>query len=641
MLSASIVFPLASTVSSAKTVLASGPGVTDYPWTMFHNDPARTGATLAYAPTTPNLQWTFNTGSIVYASPVVVDGIVFISSYDGYLYAIDEYTGTLQWSFRTSAPIYASPAVANGKVFVASKDSFVYALDEKTGSLVWSKPNISPITSSPVAAGGMVFYGTWFVRAYSILWGVNATTGIGVWQYQSDETVRSPPSVLSGRVFFTQVNGAVIALNETTGSLLWRVTAGANPISAAPALGYGRVFVGMDSSQFVALDQVTGTPRWSFPIGSVNATTGAVANGMVYFGTGNGIVYALNATSGTVKWQFPLSGSIGPVSSSPAISVGSKSILFGSSDHYLYSLNMTTGALLWKYLSGSTISSSPAIADNRTFFGAWDTKIYSLGSNARLQTTLTANPTSVKSGTVSVLSVTVTNGTTAQSGVTFAFSSSPTGSFTAPTVTGPGSYSCNFTAPTVTSSTTATIQVMATKPGYAAGFAVTTIAVQPLPSLTVSVSIQPASVSPGTDAGVKIVITNGTRGVPGATVVLSHTEGGTLSGVTDGGDGNYTAVFSTPLQTSNPVITANANKTGYTSGQGSATVSVAGLPNPVSLKLFGIPFLVFLAIGLAITFLLFIVAFRKKGSGTKDVPKPVPAPPVYAIRLRGFPGRLI
>src|SRR2546421_4529640 len=80
---------------------------------MFHHGALRTGATLASAPGGMIFMWTFAIGVYVYPSPVVIDGMVFIPSWDGNLYALDEYNGAKRWVFSTSAPIYATPAVAN------------------------------------------------------------------------------------------------------------------------------------------------------------------------------------------------------------------------------------------------------------------------------------------------------------------------------------------------------------------------------------------------------------------------------------------------------------------------------------------------------------------------------------------------
>src|SRR2546425_1210659 len=105
---------------------------------MFHYDSLRTGTTLARGPANPSLMWSYLTGSSVYASPAVSDGLVFIPSWDGTLYVIDENTGQLKWSFNTGAPIFSSPAVSTGTVFLASRNGVLYALNEQSGSVVRS-----------------------------------------------------------------------------------------------------------------------------------------------------------------------------------------------------------------------------------------------------------------------------------------------------------------------------------------------------------------------------------------------------------------------------------------------------------------------------------------------------------------------
>jgi eukaryotic-like serine/threonine-protein kinase len=41
--------------------------------------------------------------------------------------------GGLQWRFRTGGPIVSSPAIANGVVFIGSSDGALYAIDQNTG----------------------------------------------------------------------------------------------------------------------------------------------------------------------------------------------------------------------------------------------------------------------------------------------------------------------------------------------------------------------------------------------------------------------------------------------------------------------------------------------------------------------------
>jgi outer membrane protein assembly factor BamB len=67
------------------------------------------------------------TGYIVISSPAVANGVVYISSNDGNLYALDASTGQRPWSYGTTSAFYSSPAVANGEVYIGSYSSSVYA----------------------------------------------------------------------------------------------------------------------------------------------------------------------------------------------------------------------------------------------------------------------------------------------------------------------------------------------------------------------------------------------------------------------------------------------------------------------------------------------------------------------------------
>jgi len=213
--------------SNPLSFVNAGPvGTTDYPWTMFHYDAGRNGATPASGPTSASLMWSYTTGGIVYASPIVSDGFVFIPSYDGKLYALDEYTGSLIWSFTTGSNIVATPAVGNGIVYLSSKDFTVYALDENTGSVLWRISNVAAVVSSPVLADGKLFYGTLYSpsagRAEFLA--LNPQDGTVFWRTTISDYIEGSAAVSNGLVFFgigALSNAVVVALNETTGKSAW------------------------------------------------------------------------------------------------------------------------------------------------------------------------------------------------------------------------------------------------------------------------------------------------------------------------------------------------------------------------------------------------------------------------------------
>ena len=72
------------------------------------------------------------------SSPAVVDGKVYVGSYDNKVYCLNAATGAFIWSYTTGDYVYSSPAVADGKVYVGSGDDKVYCLNAATGAFIWS-----------------------------------------------------------------------------------------------------------------------------------------------------------------------------------------------------------------------------------------------------------------------------------------------------------------------------------------------------------------------------------------------------------------------------------------------------------------------------------------------------------------------
>jgi eukaryotic-like serine/threonine-protein kinase len=573
--------------------------------------------------------WSYTTGEAVYASPVVADGYVFTPSFDGKLYALDEYTGSLLWSFTTGSNIVATPAVGNGMVYLASRDFTVYGLDEKTGSVIWRISNVAPVVSSPVLADGVLFYGTLYspTAIHADFLAVNPQDGTILWREAIDDHIEGSASVSNGRVFFGKgaINSAVVmALNETNGKSIWNYSTAPlkTTITGAPALGYGNVYVGLDSTRFLALNQATGALVWSFstPSGS-NATTPSIYNGVVYFGTGRGIVYARNATTGVQVWSYTTPTG-GAVASSPAIALGSKTLFFGSNDLYLYALNLMTGALLWRYLTGGQVSSAPAVADSRVFFGAKDAKVYALGVIIpKLKATISASPMILRSAMVSILTVTVANSTGPVSSANLTFTSSALGTFSQSVMASPGTYMTNFTGPIVSSTTGDAIRVVASASGYLNAVATLTVTINPFPPLTVAVAAKPGTTTPGGDVLLMIKVTNGTELIAGATLSLTSSSGGSFSGLTDSGNGNYTAVYTSPLQSATDIVTVAANKTEFTKGQGQAVVTVAGIPDLTTVKVAGLPLFLFAVVAVLIFFFLIAVAVTRRDRSRSHGPR--------------------
>lgn len=75
-------------------------------------------------------EWIFTTSGIIgFSSPsIAANGLVYIGSYDGFVYCISEITGQEVWRFLTGGLIDSSPAISGEHVFFGSNDGRVYCL---------------------------------------------------------------------------------------------------------------------------------------------------------------------------------------------------------------------------------------------------------------------------------------------------------------------------------------------------------------------------------------------------------------------------------------------------------------------------------------------------------------------------------
>jgi len=108
------------------------------------------------------------------ATPIVVDGVMFLSGWDGWVWALDAKTGSEIWRYKHAIPFDVSlccgnvnrgVAVAQGKVFFVTANAHILALDATTGKRVWDKTYGDvrageSATVAPVVIKNMVIVGS-------------------------------------------------------------------------------------------------------------------------------------------------------------------------------------------------------------------------------------------------------------------------------------------------------------------------------------------------------------------------------------------------------------------------------------------------------------------------------------------------
>jgi quinohemoprotein ethanol dehydrogenase len=226
------------------------------------------------------------------ATPLVIDGVMYVSMAWSIVNAYDAKTGALLWSYDPAVPrvlgvrgccdvVSRGVAAWKGKIFVATFDGRLIALDARNGAPVWTVMTVDP--SKPY-------------------------------------TITQAPRVIKGRVVIGNsgseygVRGYISAYDAETGALAWRFyTVPGDP--AQPA-----------ENPILAEAAKTWTGEW-WKIGGGGAVWESISYdpelNLIYFGVGNGTewnqsyrsaskgdnwflssIVAINADSGDYVWHY-------------------------------------------------------------------------------------------------------------------------------------------------------------------------------------------------------------------------------------------------------------------------------------------------------------------------------------------------
>ena len=93
------------------------------------------------------------------STAAIKDGIVYIADFSGFLHALDAKTGAVYWTHDMLAAVWASPLVVDGKVYLGDEDGDVVVLAAGKEKKVLAENSLgSSVYSSAVPANGALFF---------------------------------------------------------------------------------------------------------------------------------------------------------------------------------------------------------------------------------------------------------------------------------------------------------------------------------------------------------------------------------------------------------------------------------------------------------------------------------------------------
>ena len=294
--------------------------------------------------------WEFDTGitSSFQATPIVVNGVMYVSLPFNHVVALQADTGQQLWRYThdriKDRPMCCGPAnrgvaVNNGKVFMGTVDSRLLALDARTGQKLWDidvtkgeqgvqedaatlgsqldtrggKLEVSGASGAGINMAPMVFDG-------KVIVGI---TGVGYGLHLDSPDPEAPLGAVVGIAGNYGRRGFMAAYDENTGELAWK-------FDTVPSEGWEGRFTQITPDGVVLprnidkekADLSKYPDAWQFGGGSAWSTPAIDReNGILYFGTGNpspqmegssrpgdnlytASLVALDVRTGALKWHY-------------------------------------------------------------------------------------------------------------------------------------------------------------------------------------------------------------------------------------------------------------------------------------------------------------------------------------------------
>ncbi len=319
-------------------------------------------------------QWIVQTGAGIYCSPAVEKDKVFVGDDLGRLTAYALKNGKKLWSFQSGKRIVGTPAVSEGIVVFGSADCKIYGLDAQNGNLLWTVEAAEPVLGAVTIENGIAYIGA----SDHTFRAVNIRTGEVKWAFAGVKGyIETKPLVTDNKVIFGAWDNTLYALNKADGKELWKWTGGLtrmhfSPAAVWPVAADGKVFITDPQRAMTAIDIETGNTVWRTFQSMVRETIGLSEDKeRIYSKTMNDSIVCYS-TKGNQPHKLWASNVGFGYEHAPSMQVEKNEVVFGSTkEGLIFALEAATGKVLWKHKTGnSLISTVVPLDNNRVLFTA-------------------------------------------------------------------------------------------------------------------------------------------------------------------------------------------------------------------------------------------------------------------------------
>ncbi|WP_227367754.1 outer membrane protein assembly factor BamB [Halomonas sp. M20] len=307
-------------------------------------------------------------------TPALEDGRVFAADQSGLVRAIDAASGETLWQKELNTPISSGLTAVADRVYLGTRNGEVLALDQADGTELWRSRVSSEVLAPPQANRRLLV----IQSVDGAVTALDRETGAEHWVYTANQpalTLRGTgtPRVIEQVTFAGFANGRLVTLDNRSGQPLWdlrvAVPQGRSEVGrlvdldGQPLLTRdGRLYVTSYNGRLLALEATSGEILWSREESSY-LTPLLVGDTLITVNDASHVL-ALDALSGRLLWESDALE--GRWLTSPALVGGD--IALGDYEGYVHLLALDSGRFVGRRdIGGDGISLPLLTGDGRLF----------------------------------------------------------------------------------------------------------------------------------------------------------------------------------------------------------------------------------------------------------------------------------
>lgn len=332
-------------------------------WPAFRRTPDQRGVAGCTLSDKPELKWEFPSPDGWVAGAAIVGDHVFAPALAGFIHCLKRENGEEVWKYRSIesadpkqfAPGFkATPLVTDSVVYCGDEDGVLHAIHRADGRKLWT------FATGAEIAGCVAEYGDHLLLAShdSYLYCLRKD-GTEAWKFQTNDRINCSPGIADHFTFLAGCDEHLRVIDLKTGEQTLDMPLESFLI-ASPAIVGDLLYVGTHTGQIACVNWKKGEFVWRYegPRKMPFHASAAVTDALVIVGGHDKTLHAVDRATGDPRWTFATRAK---VESSPA--VVDQRVFFGSQDGNIYGLALENGQEVWKYNNGRGITAGIAIGE--------------------------------------------------------------------------------------------------------------------------------------------------------------------------------------------------------------------------------------------------------------------------------------